>query len=134
MKRTAEGDKMEKKIKILAVVGSTASGKSALAIELAKRLHGEIVSCDLHPHRVELIRKNAERMGVGIISGETRDASLCDEALFDEFDLVICDVPCSGLGVIGKKPDLRYKDPDDFEALQQLQKKQKLFVFLQQHL
>lgn len=46
MKRTAEGDKMEKKIKILAVVGSTASGKSALAIELAKRLHGEIVSCD----------------------------------------------------------------------------------------
>ena len=97
-------------------------GKSLCAAALMEG-KGEIVSCDLHPHRVELIRKNAERMGTDIISGETRDASSFDESLCKMFDLVICDVPCSGLGVIGKKPDLRYKDPDDFAALQELQKK-----------
>ncbi|MBQ3095675.1 MAG: 16S rRNA (cytosine(967)-C(5))-methyltransferase RsmB [Clostridia bacterium] len=95
-------------------------GKSLCAAALMEG-KGEITACDLYPHRVELIRKNAERMGADIVSAEIRDASVFDEALCGEFDLVICDVPCSGLGVIGKKPDLRYKNPDDFETLQELQ-------------
>ena len=99
---------------------SAPGGKSLCAAALMEG-RGEILACDLHPHRVELISRNAERMGAGIISAEVRDASVFDPALVEKFDLVICDVPCSGLGVIGKKPDLRYKDPEDFAALEALQ-------------
>ncbi len=95
-------------------------GKSLCAAALMEG-RGEIIACDLHPHRVDLIRRNAERMGADIVRAAVRDASLFDETLSGMFDLVICDVPCSGLGVIGKKPDLRYKDPGDFAALQELQ-------------
>lgn len=82
---------------------------------------GQITSCDLHPHKIELIKKGAERLNLGLIQAETRDASVSEPAWKHRFDLVIADVPCSGLGVIRKKPDIRYKELDALTKLPEIQ-------------
>ncbi len=83
---------------------------------------GEIVACDLYPHRAELIEKSAKRLGLDIVKAKVADATVFDENL-GEFDCVLCDVPCSGLGVIRRKPEIKYTKPDDFKELEETQKK-----------
>ena len=83
---------------------------------------GSILSCDLHAHKISLIEKNAARLGISILKAEQRSASEFDPALEAQFDLVIADVPCSGLGVIRKKPDIRYKPLDAIERLPEVQR------------
>lgn len=83
---------------------------------------GEIVACDLYPHRAELIEKSAKRLGLDIVKTKVADATVFDEDL-GEFDCVLCDVPCSGLGVIRRKPEIKYTKPDDFKELELIQKK-----------
>lgn len=83
---------------------------------------GEIVACDLYPHRTELIEKSAERLGLGIVKTRVADATVFDKEL-GEFDCILCDVPCSGLGVIRRKPEIKYTKPDDFKELEETQKK-----------
>ena len=82
---------------------------------------GSIRSCDLHRHKIELIRKGAERLQLGIVEAACRDASVPVPEEAGSYDLVIADVPCSGLGVIRKKPDIRYKDLKQTEALPSVQ-------------
>jgi len=97
-------------------------GKSfAAAIELENR--GEIVSCDIHPHKLSLIEAGAKRLGAGIITTAVQDAAVCREDWRERFDAVLVDAPCSGLGVIRKKPDIRYKDLAAMEGLPELQLK-----------
>ncbi len=67
---------------------------------------GKIISCDLYPHRVSLIAQGAQRLGLENIEPTVRDASVREEA---EADLVLCDAPCSGFGVIRRKPDIMLK-------------------------
>lgn len=81
---------------------------------------GEIIACDLYEHRVKLIEKGAERLGIDIIKTKTCDATIYDECL-GEFDVILCDVPCSGLGVIRRKPDIKYKQNEDFKELEKIQ-------------
>ncbi len=81
---------------------------------------GQVVACDIHPHRVGLIREGAQRLGLDIIKPMTADATVFDQSL-GTFDAVLCDVPCSGLGIIRRKPDIKYKKADDFGALQNIQ-------------
>lgn len=69
---------------------------------------GEIVACDLYEHRVELIKKGAERLGISIIEPKLNNAEVKNDKL-GKFDVVLCDVPCSGLGVIRRKPEIKYK-------------------------
>ena len=76
---------------------------------------------DLHESKLSLIRSGADRLGLECISTLGRDAIDPDRKLFDSADKVICDAPCSGLGVLGKKPDLRYKDIEMTAALPDLQ-------------
>jgi len=83
---------------------------------------GEIISCDLHPHRVELIEKSASRLCIKNISASVCDATEYDESL-GEFDCILCDVPCSGLGVLRRKPDIKYSKENDFTELQEIQYK-----------
>ena len=84
-------------------------GKSfAAAIEMGDA--GAIVSCDIHPHKLTLIGKGAERLGLTIITPQLQDACEPVPEWNGTMDVVIADVPCSGLGVIRKKPDIRYKD------------------------
>lgn len=82
---------------------------------------GTIVSMDLHPHRVELIEKNAARYGAECVRPMVGDASKRMDPFLGRFDAVLCDVPCSGMGVIRKKPDVRYKDGDAVKALPAVQ-------------
>ncbi len=83
---------------------------------------GEIVSCDVFPHRLKLIEAGAKRLGISSVSVCENDATVRNEAFDDSFDAVLADVPCSGLGVIAAKPELRYRvDPEDLEELREKQ-------------
>lgn len=85
---------------------------------------GHVEARDLTETKVELIRENIERTGLTNISAVCCDASVPDQESEESADLVIADLPCSGLGVIGKKTDLKYKaSPDGIESLVRLQQK-----------
>ncbi len=97
-------------------------GKSfAAAMRLENR--GELISCDIHPHKLRLIENGAARLGIDILKTRLLDASEFVPEWENTMDAVICDVPCSGLGVIRKKPDIRYKDLAPTERLPELQGK-----------
>ena len=82
---------------------------------------GEIHSFDLHESKLSLIAEGAERLGIDIIDIDCVDATEPHADLFGKADKVICDVPCSGLGVLAKKPDLRYKSEESVSELPALQ-------------
>lgn len=85
---------------------------------------GHVEARDLTETKVELIRENIERTGLTNISAVCCDASVPDQESEESADLVIADLPCSGLGVIGKKTDLKYKaSPDGIESMVRLQQK-----------
>ena len=96
-------------------------GKSFTAAMLMQNA-GEIISCDLYEQRVRLIESGAKRLGIGIIKPKTANAEIYDETL-GKFDLVLCDVPCSGLGVLRRKPEIKYKGVCLDETLTQTQLK-----------
>ena len=98
-----------------------APGGKSFAASLEMEGTGSIVSCDIHPHKAELIAKGAQRLGFGGIQAQCRDASVLNPDWVELFDAVLADVPCSGLGIIRKKPDIRYKNLQETEALPELQ-------------
>ena len=95
-------------------------GKSMLAAQMMEN-QGNILSMDLHPHKSDLIAKNAETYGITCLQTVPADASAYRDALSERADAIICDVPCSGMGVIRKKPDVRFKDGDKMKELPPLQ-------------
>ena len=96
-------------------------GKSfAAAAEMGGR--GEVVSCDVSSGKVERIGAGARRLGLDCVRPLCQDATQFQEDFAGRFDLVLTDVPCSGLGVIRKKPDIRYKDPAGLEELPGIQR------------
>lgn len=96
-------------------------GKSFTSALLMEN-EGEIVSCDLYDGRTNLITKGAERLGIDIIKTRVADATVYNKEI-GEFDAVLCDVPCSGLGIIRRKPDIKYKPVVDFSELESIQSK-----------
>ena len=95
-------------------------GKSfAAAIDMENT--GEITSCDIHPHKITLIEKGAARLGLSRVSAQVQNAKECVPAWAASFDAVLADVPCSGLGIIRKKPDIRFKDPAPLAGLPEVQ-------------
>ena len=95
-------------------------GKSVL---LAKEC-GHLTSQELHPHRAELIKAYAKRMGADNISVVTGDASVFNQEWEGAFDGVLCDVPCSGSGVINENPDIKlFRREEDLASLTALQQK-----------
>lgn len=99
----------------------SAPGGKSFAAAILSGDSGRIYSFDLHESKLSLIESGAERLGLSSISVSERDALCPDEKLLGKADRVICDVPCSGLGVLGKKPDLRYKDMSALTSLPPLQ-------------
>ena len=99
-----------------------APGGKSFAAAIAMDGRGKVVSCDIHPHKMDLIRAGAKRLGLDCISAEVLDGKEYKEEYLDGFDLVLADVPCSGLGIIRKKPDIRYKAPKPLEGLPRVQK------------
>lgn len=99
----------------------SAPGGKSLASAVLSADKADIRSFDLHESKLSLIEESANRLGLTSISVSQRDATTPDVALIGTADKVICDAPCSGLGVLGKKPDLRYKDLDSAFELPALQ-------------
>lgn len=109
--------------KASSVVVDVCSAPGGKSFAVSSLTHGSALvhAFDLHASKLPLISSGAERLGFANISVQERDALTPDPALAGEADLVLCDVPCSGLGVLGKKPDLRYKDLSAAERLPDLQ-------------
>lgn len=104
----------------VADVCSAPGGKSfSIAIDMKNK--GRVYSFDLHENKVRLIKKGAERLGLSIINARSGDSSKPNTDLIGKCDHVLCDVPCSGLGVIAKKPDIRYKTENDVARLPEIQ-------------
>lgn len=82
---------------------------------------GILYSCDIYSQRTDLIKNGAERLGLDCVKPFVNDATVFNNAL-PQMDIVLCDVPCSGLGIIGKKPEIKYKKLDDTKTLLPIQK------------
>ena len=89
------------------------------AVEMGNE--GEIKAYDLHENKLSLIQKGAKRLGIDIVTVAQQNARVFVPENESAFDRVLCDVPCSGLGVIFKKPDIKYKSIDSIKALPQIQ-------------
>ena len=106
--------------RILDACGAPGGKSFAAAIVMENR--GEILTCDIHPHKKALIEAGAKRLGLSCIRACVADAKKYHPSLDGSFDAVIADVPCSGLGVIRKKPEIRYKDPKELAGLPDIQR------------
>lgn len=98
-----------------------APGGKSFALAMAMGDRGQIISCDIHPHKLKLIEQSAARLGIHSVQTALADAREPHAAWLEAADLVVADVPCSGLGIIRKKPDIRYKDPGDLAHLPKIQ-------------
>ncbi len=99
---------------------SCPGGKSfGMAIDMENS--GRLLSFDLHESKLSLVKKGAERLGISIIEAKVQDGAKKEDSLTKTADRVLCDVPCSGLGVLAKKPDLRYKRKEDIDRLPDIQ-------------
>ena len=112
--------KPEETAKVLDICAAPGGKSFALAIDMKDR--GQIVSCDIHPHKLKLIESGAERLGITCIRAAQADGREHHAAWLQSADLVVADVPCSGLGIIRKKPDIRYKNPKELAQLPAIQK------------
>ncbi|MDO4489931.1 MAG: 16S rRNA (cytosine(967)-C(5))-methyltransferase RsmB [Lachnospiraceae bacterium] len=97
-------------------------GKTIMAADRTGET-GSVLSRDLTERKTEMIRENLERCGISHVQTEARDAALHDALLEGQLDTVIADVPCSGYGVIGRKPDIKYRaSGENQQELVQLQR------------
>ena len=98
-------------------------GKS---LHLADRLKGSgyVEARDISEHKVERMEENIDRLNIINMQAAIKDATEFDQKSFHKADIVLCDVPCSGLGVIGKKQDIKYKmNPTRQEELVRIQRR-----------
>jgi 16S rRNA (cytosine967-C5)-methyltransferase len=97
-------------------------GGKTLGAAIDMKNDGIVYSFDLHANKLPLIEKSAKILGIDIIKTEKHDARFVRDQLIGIADRVICDVPCSGTGVMGSKPEIKYKSPSDFIGLYATQK------------
>lgn len=96
-------------------------GGKSFAAGISMNNTGKILSCDIHEKKLNLVKTGAERLGIDIIQTSAADARVHDAAFEESFDVVIADVPCSGMGVIGKKPEIRNKTWDEISGMPKIQ-------------
>lgn len=100
-----------------------APGGKSFAMAGRMQGRGSVTSCDIYEYKLTRIREGAARLGLPNIRTALQDASAPRDEWKGTADVVLCDVPCSGLGIIRKKPEIRYKDPAELENLPALQAK-----------
>ena len=100
-----------------------APGGKTFAAAICMGGQGKIRSADIHRHKTTLIQHGADRLGLHNVLVREQDATENHRTWFQKMDVVLADVPCSGYGIIRKKPDIRYKDPADMERLPEVQLK-----------
>ena len=91
---------------------------------IAEMMHnkGKIFAWDIHEHRINLVKENAKRLGIDIIETEVKDSSIFYEEYVEKFDKVLLDVPCLGIGVIRRKPDIKWQRTEkDIKEISDLQ-------------
>ena len=98
----------------------SAPGGKAFTVAEHMGNKGRLLAFDLHENRVRLIKSGAQRLGLDIIDARANDAKKFSEDM-PLADRVLCDVPCSGLGVIRRKPEIKYKNPEEFARLPEIQ-------------
>lgn len=98
-----------------------APGGKSFAAALRMQDRGEILACDIHEKKLQLVETGAQRLGISCLKTQTADARHPDPGWSRSFDLVIADVPCSGFGVMRKKPEIRFKKREETEQLPAIQ-------------
>lgn len=112
--------KFKKNIKILDICAAP-GGK---ATHVAETKDSFVYACDISEKKLLKIKENVSRLNINNIKFIKNDARLLNQSFIDKFDLVICDLPCSGLGLLHKKTDLRYRlKKEDIYTLSSIQKK-----------
>ena len=100
---------------------SSPGGKTTYLAELMKN-QGNIVATDIHEHRTKLVENAAKRLGINIIKTSVQDATIFNENYKEKFDKILLDVPCLGIGVLKRKPDIKWqkeqKDVDEISKIQ----------------
>lgn len=91
---------------------SAPGGKTTYMAEIMNN-KGKIIACDIYKHRLELINENAKRLGINIIETQEMDASKYKEENKEKFDKILLDVPCLGIGVIKRKPDIKWQRKEE---------------------
>ncbi len=95
-------------------------GKSLFLADLISN-NGKIISCDIFEHKLKLISENALKCGATSVTPTLNDATILNHKWVNKADYVLCDVPCSGFGIIRKKPDIKYaRKEEDIKALSSL--------------
>lgn len=83
---------------------------------------GEIIACDIHESRINLVKENAKRLGINIIKTKIENAMLFKEEYMGKFDKILIDVPCLGIGVLKRKPDIKWqREKEDIEEITKIQ-------------
>lgn len=103
-------------------VCSAPGGKSTHLATLMNNT-GQVVARDIFEHKLKLIKSTVNRLGLKNVHVEGFDASEIDENSINKFDYVLADVPCSGLGIIRRKPEIKYKKEEELEDITSIQKK-----------
>lgn len=96
-------------------------GKSIFMSQLMKN-KGSILSMDISQNKLNLLSQQCKRLGIDIITTKVNDATIYNETYKEKFDVVLADVPCSGIGILRRKPEIRYKKADEIETLPEIQK------------
>lgn len=103
-------------------VCSAPGGKSTHLATLMKNT-GNVVSRDIFEHKLKLIKSSVDRLGLKNIEVEKFDATRLDNNSIEKFDYVLADVPCSGMGIIRRKPEIKYKEEKEIKDITIIQKK-----------
>lgn len=99
---------------------SAPGGKTTYLAQLAP--FSKIEAWDIHEHRVKLVEETANRLGITNIETQVKDAIIYEEKYFEKFDKILLDVPCLGIGVLKRKPDIKWqRKKDDIEEIRKLQ-------------
>lgn len=102
---------------------SSPGGKTTYLAELMKN-QGNIVATDIHEHRTKLVENAAKRLGINIIKTSVQDATIFNEKYKEKFDKILLDVPCLGIGVLKRKPDIKWqKEQKDVDKISKIQYK-----------
>lgn len=115
---------LQPQFKVLDACAAPGGKTVQIAEQLSAADGGKVTALDIHQHKVRLIEKNAQRMGVaGTVKAIALDARKVDEQFADEsFDRILVDAPCSGIGLLRRKPEIRYtKNPQDSQQLHKIQ-------------
>lgn len=111
----------EKDSKVLDIC-SAPGGKTTHVATIMENT-GQVIARDVFDHKLKLIKSTVNRLGLTNVSIENRDALKLDDNSIDKFDYVLADVPCSGLGIIRRKPEIKFKEASELSSLPDIQSK-----------